>query len=65
MPFVILGDAFRGEPTRIFPALTFHLGEFSKLRLHYNYDHGALFGDPHSVWLQMEFRLGAHRSHKF
>jgi hypothetical protein len=35
-PFVILEDAFRGERTRIFPALTFRPREFSKFRLQYN-----------------------------
>jgi hypothetical protein len=33
-------DIFRGERTRISPALTFYPSEFSKLRLQYNYDHG-------------------------
>ena len=58
-------DVFRGERERISPALTFYPSEFSKLRLQYNYDHGALFGNAHSVWLQMEFMLGAHGAHKF
>ena len=58
-------DVFRGERTRISPALTFFPSEFSKLRLQYNYDHGEHFGDAHSVWLQMEFLLGAHGAHKF
>lgn len=58
-------DVFRGERTRVSPVLTFYPSEFSKIRLQYNYDHGALFGDAHSVWLQMEFLLGAHGAHKF
>ena len=58
-------DDFRGQRTRISPALTFYPSEFSKLRLQYNYDHGQLFGDAHSVWIQMEFLLGAHGAHKF
>ena len=58
-------EVFRGERTRFSPALTFYPSEFSKLRLQYNYDHGAQFGDAHSVWLQMEFLLGAHGAHKF
>jgi hypothetical protein len=58
-------DVFRGERTRISPVLTFYPSEFSKLRLQYNYDHGAQFGNAHSVWLQMEFLLGAHGAHKF
>jgi hypothetical protein len=58
-------DVFRGERVRVSPALTFYPTEFSKFRLQYNYDHGALFGDAQSVWLQMEFLLGAHGAHKF
>jgi hypothetical protein len=58
-------DVFRGERTRFSPVLTFYPSEFSKLRLQYNYDHGELFGTDHSVWLQMEFLLGAHGAHKF
>jgi hypothetical protein len=58
-------DVFRGERTRIAPVLTFYPSEFSKVRLQYNYDHGELFGSEHSVWLQVEFLLGAHGAHKF
>ena len=60
-----LNDVFRGQRTRLSPNLTFYPSEFSKLRLQYNYDHGQLFGDEHSVWLQFEFLLGAHGAHKF
>jgi hypothetical protein len=58
-------DAFRGQRTRVSPNITFYPSEFSKIRLQYNYDHGQLFGDEHSIWLQMEFLLGAHGAHKF
>ncbi len=58
-------DVFRGQRTRISPALTFYPSEFSKIRLQYNYDHGELFGTEHSIWLQVEFLLGAHGAHKF
>jgi hypothetical protein len=58
-------DVYRNERTRISPVLTFYPSEFSKVRLQYNYDHGALFGTDHSVWLQFEFLLGAHGAHKF
>ncbi|HTL15677.1 MAG TPA: hypothetical protein VL793_00490, partial [Patescibacteria group bacterium] len=59
------GDVFRGERTRFSPDLTFYPTEFSKIRLQYNYDHGHLFGDEHSVWMQVEFLLGSHGAHKF
>ncbi len=58
-------EVFRGQRTRISPALTFYPSEFSKVRLQYNLDHGEHFGDEHSVWLQLEFMLGAHGAHKF
>lgn len=58
-------DVFRGERTRISPNLTWYPTEFSKIRLQYNFDHGELFGEDHSVWLQFEFQLGAHAAHKF
>ena len=58
-------DIYRNERTRISPALTFFTSEFSKVRLQGNYDHGELFGNQFSVWLQVEFMLGAHGAHKF
>ena len=58
-------DVFRGERERVSPALTYYPSEFSKIRLQYNYDHGELFGNQHSIWLQVEFLLGAHGAHKF
>ncbi len=58
-------DVFRGERTRISPNMTWYPSEFSKIRLQYNYDHGQLFGDEHSVWMQVEFLLGSHAAHKF
>jgi hypothetical protein len=58
-------DVFRGDRTRVSPNLTWYPSEFSKVRLQYNYDHGELFGDEHSVWMQMEFLLGSHAAHKF
>jgi hypothetical protein len=58
-------DIYRDERTRFSPDLTFFMSEFSKLRLQYNYDHGEHFGNAHSLWLQVEFMLGAHGAHKF
>jgi hypothetical protein len=52
--------------TRLSPVLTFYPSEFSKLRLQYNFDHGnALAQNEHSLWLQLEFLLGAHGAHKY
>jgi hypothetical protein len=58
-------DPFRGERRRISPNVTWYPSEFSKLRLQYNNDHGEFIGTEHSVWLQVEFQLGAHAAHKF
>jgi hypothetical protein len=58
-------DVFRGERTRVSPDLTFYPSEFSKIRLQYNYDVGEHFGTQHSIWMQVEFLLGAHGAHKF
>jgi hypothetical protein len=58
-------DVFRGERTRISPNLTFYPSEFSKIRLQYNYDNGEFIGQQHSIWMQVEFLLGAHGAHKF
>lgn len=58
-------DPFRGERTRFSPEITFFPSEFSKVRLQYNFDHGDHFGAANSIWLQLEFGLGAHAAHKF
>lgn len=55
----------RRDRTRISPNLTWYPTEYSKLRLQYNYDQRQREGDDHSVWLQLEFMLGAHAAHKF
>jgi len=59
------GDPYRGQRYRFSPELTFLPSEFSKVRLQYNYDHGDLFGTAHSIWMQLEFGLGAHAAHKY
>jgi hypothetical protein len=62
----ILGDDPARLPRwRISPNLTWYPSEFSKLRLQYNLDDRDEIGVDHSVWLQMEFSLGAHAAHKF
>ena len=58
-------DVFRGQRTRVSPNLTFYPSEFSKIRLQYNYDHGDHFGTAHSIWMQLEFGLGAHAAHNY
>ena len=58
-------DPYRGRRQRLSPELTFLPSEFSKVRLQYNHDHGEFFGTAHSIWLQLEFGLGAHAAHKY
>jgi hypothetical protein len=58
-------SVLRAERTRLSPNVTWYPTEFSKLRLQYNYDDRKGIGTDHSVWLQFEFLLGAHASHKF
>ena len=54
-------DSGLSSRLRISPVLTWFPTEYSKLRLQYNFDQGdALERDEHSIWLQLEFLLGAH-----
>jgi hypothetical protein len=55
----------RADRTRISPNLTWYPTEFSKVRLQYNHDDRQNIGRDHSMWIQFEFLLGAHASHKF
>jgi hypothetical protein len=55
----------RGERTRISPNMTWYPTEFSKIRVQYNYDNRKGIGIDHSLWVQLEFLLGAHAAHKF
>jgi hypothetical protein len=55
----------RLDRTRVSPNLTWYPTEFSKFRIQYNYDHRETIGSDHSLWLQLEFLLGAHAAHKF
>lgn len=55
----------RADRTRLSPNLTWYPTEFSKVRLQYNYDDRQDIGRDHSLWIQFEFLLGAHASHKF
>jgi hypothetical protein len=55
----------RADRFRFSPNLTWYPTEFSKFRIQYNYDHRKGIGSDHSLWMQFEFLLGAHASHKF
>lgn len=63
-------DDVRQTRSRISANLTWYPTEFSKFRLQYNHDfleeNNFLPGrDVDSVFLQFEFLLGSHGSHKF
>ena len=58
-------DPDRATRWRISPNLTWYPSEYSKIRLQYNYDDRDEIGVDHSIWLQLEFLLGAHAAHKF
>lgn len=54
------------DRTRWSAALTYYTSEFAKIRLQVNLDDSAaLSKDVTSVWLQLEFNLGAHGAHRF
>ena len=60
-------NPLRDTRKRLSPNLTWHLSEYSKLRLQYNRDWAEhLPGDTaNSLWLQLEFNLGSHAAHMF
>lgn len=61
-----LNELGLGRRLRLSPVFTWFPTEYSKLRLQYNFDRfDALREDEHSVWLQLEFLLGAHAAHEF
>ena len=68
---VVSGEAaafespIRADRYRISPNFTWYPSEYSKVRIQYNYDHRDTIGSDHSLWLQLEFLLGAHAAHKF
>lgn len=55
----------RTQRYRISPNLTWYPSEFSKVRVQYNYDHRQDIGADHSLWVQLEFIMGAHAAHRF
>jgi hypothetical protein len=58
-------DPFRDDRHRISPILAYHLSEFSRIRLQYDYDRSDVFGAEHMVWLGLEVGLGAHAAHPY
>lgn len=64
-------DPFRNDRHRVSPLIAWHPTEFARFRLQYNYDRHSgripVFDsrNAHSVWLGVEFMLGAHAAHKY
>ena len=59
-------DSLREFRQRVSANLSYYPTEFSKVRLQYNNDSADhLDGMAHSVWLQLEYNIGAHMAHKF
>jgi len=55
----------RGDQTRWSPNITLYPTEFSRIGVQYNYDNRKAIGTDHSVWIQLQFLIGAHAAHKF
>jgi hypothetical protein len=47
------------------PNVTVYPSEYSRLRVQYNLDHREGLGHDHSLWVQLEFIMGAHAAHRF
>ncbi|MBZ0252998.1 MAG: hypothetical protein K8I02_06615, partial [Candidatus Methylomirabilis sp.] len=60
-------DPRRGTRHRLSPLLAWHPSEFSRIRLQYNYDNATVLerNEAHSVWLGLEFLIGAHPAHQY
>ena len=60
-------DPYRDRRHRVSPLLVWDPSEYSRVRLQYNFDHARhLNGNTaHSVWLGLEFSLGAHPAHEY
>ncbi|MEQ1857512.1 MAG: hypothetical protein ABL963_13720 [Longimicrobiales bacterium] len=58
-------SALRSDRHRISPSVTWYPSEYSRIRAQYNLDHRDGLGYDHSLWVQVEFILGAHAAHRF
>jgi len=60
-------DPYRDNRFRLSPLLTYHLSEFSRFRLQYNFDYAQHLPNTiaNSIWLGAEFLIGMHPAHKF
>ncbi len=60
-------DPLRDTRKRLSPNLTWYMSEYSKVRLQYNRDWTEHLAEKtaDTLWLQIEFSLGAHMAHTF
>ena len=59
-------DPFRADRHRISPLVMWRPSEFSRVRVQYNYDQSDhLDAEAHSVWIGLEFLIGAHPAHRY
>lgn len=60
-------DPYRDRRHRVSPVLVWDPSEYSRIRLQYNFDDARhLNGNTaHSVWIGLEFSLGAHPAHEY
>jgi hypothetical protein len=59
-------DPFRDNRYRISPIIQWQPTHFSRVRLQYNFDHADHLDKPaHSVWVGVEFLIGAHPAHNY
>lgn len=58
-------DFERSDRFRISPLFVYQHSEFTKLRLQYNFDDSDTYGEANTIWIGLEFALGAHPAHNF
>lgn len=60
-------DPLRDKRKRLSPNLTWYMSEYSKVRLQYSHDWTEHLDEKtaDTLWLQIEFSLGAHMAHTF
>jgi len=59
-------DPYRQDRMRVSTLLSLYQSEFARWRVQYSYDRQRFLedDDAHSVWLVLEFALGAHPAHR-
>jgi hypothetical protein len=61
-------DPLRGDRLRVSPLLLYHVTEFSRLRLQFNYDNAKFLPgneNAYTVWVGGEVLFGSHPAHQY